>query len=436
MPTTNSFTHKGWIFSIILLWLSWALLLIGFQNLATTRVKLLRPDHVIGWTPSETGITSQSDKIYLIQPFLNQLVSWDSEYYLSIALVGYDDPAIMVGYRKDSSPSPSYAFFPMYPMVIRAVYQVTKLLFLSPIAATTLSAVIVSLLGTLLAMISLYLLALPHLGEEGAWRTVFYFLIFPSGFFLAQVYTEGLFTGLAFSSLVLIQHSGKHKWALWAAAILAAMATLTRAVGISLTAAIALQVLRNELEQKQINVWQWLKELPRRFPWQALLTAIGTMSIPVGTYLLWSASIYGERFRLAEVWFGRGVLVFKETKEAVVSIFNALRGTGEAWQIGDPALSALYFSLEAVAVLLALLGIIACLRKYPTLAVFSFCAWIIPVFSGSPQSLVRYMLVLPTTFLFLGKLGNNRIFDRAWTIASLLLMGLLALLFSFDFWVA
>ena len=46
------------------------------------------------------------------------------------------------------------------------------------------------------------------------------------------------------------------------------------------------------------------------------------------------------------------------------------------------------------------------------------------------------MLVLRPTFPCLGKLGNNRIFDRAWTIASLLLMGLLALLFSFDFWVA
>ncbi len=60
------------------------------------------------------------------------------------------------------------------------------------------------------------------------------------------------------------------------------------------------------------------------------------------------------------------------------------------------------FPIHTVAVLLALLGIIAFLRKYPTLAVFSFCAWIIPVFSGSPQSLIRYMLVSPTTFLFLG----------------------------------
>ena len=436
MQTTDSFKQNGWISSIILLWFFWALLLISFQNLVTARLQLVRPDHVIGWTPSETEATSQNDKIYLIEPFLNQLVSWDSEYYLSIALVGYDDPAIMVGPRQGSYPSPNYAFFPMYPLVIRAVYQPLKLLHLKPIASVTLAGIIVSLLGTLLAMISLYLLALPTLSNDGAWRAVFYFLIFPSSFFLAQVYTEGLFTGLAFSALVLIQYSGKYKWALWAAAILAAMATLTRAVGISLAVAMAIQVLINELELKQANFVQWLKDLPRRFPWQVIFSGIGAMLIPIGTYLLWSLSIYGKRFRLAEVPFGRGTLVFKETIDNSISIFNALRGVGEAWQIGNPTQSALYFSLELLAVLIALAGIFACVRKYPVIAIFSFCAWLIPVFSGSPQSLIRYMLVLPTTFLFLGKLGSNRVFDRVWTIASLLLMGLLALLFSFDFWVA
>jgi hypothetical protein len=436
MQTTGYFKSKRWIFSIILLWFFWALLLIGFQNLVTARLQLQRPDHVIGWTPSETEATSQNDKVYLVEPFLNQLVSWDSEYYLSIALGGYDDPAIMVGPRHGVYPSPNYAFFPMYPMVMRVMYQPLKLLHLKPIASVTLAGVIVSLLGTLLAMVSLYSLALPTLGDEGAWRVVFYFLIFPSSFFLAQVYTEGLFTGLAFSALALIQYSRKYKWALWVAAILAAMATLTRAVGISLIAAIALQVVINELELRQVSFLQWLKELPSRFPWQALLTGVGTILIPIGTYLLWSSSIYGKRFRLAEVPFGRGTLVFKETIKNSVSIFNALRGIGEAWQISNPTQSALYYSLEFLAVLIALIGIFACVRKYPGIAIFSFCAWIIPVFSGSPQSLIRYMLVLPTTFLFLGKLGSNRVFDRVWTIASLLLMGLLALLFSFDFWVA
>ena len=47
-------------------------------------------------------------------------------------------------------------------------------------------------------MIALYDLTQESLGEDGAMRAAFYLLIFPTGFFLVQVYTEGLFVGLAF----------------------------------------------------------------------------------------------------------------------------------------------------------------------------------------------------------------------------------------------
>ena len=50
----------------------------------------------------------------------------------------------------------------------------------------------------------LYFMTGPTLGEEGGVRSAFYLLIFPSGFFLAQVYTEGLFIGLSFGSLAFL----------------------------------------------------------------------------------------------------------------------------------------------------------------------------------------------------------------------------------------
>jgi len=100
---------------------------------------------------------------------------------------------------------------------------------MNSIATATLAGVIVSLLGTLAAMLSLYELAEPELGHEGGLRAVFYLLIFPSGLFLAQVYTEGLFIGLAFTSLALLR-KGHYKWA----ALLAVLATFTRAAGVVL----------------------------------------------------------------------------------------------------------------------------------------------------------------------------------------------------------
>jgi hypothetical protein len=55
--------------------------------------------------------------------------------------------------------------------------------------------------------------------------------------------------------------------------------------------------------------------------------------------------------------------------------------------------------------------------------------------SGVAQGMPRYILALPSVFILLARWGKNPVFDRAWTVASLLLMGLLATLFTFDFWV-
>ena len=45
------------------------------------------------------------------------------------------------------------------------------------------------------------------------------------------------------------------------------------------------------------------------------------------------------------------------------------------------------------------------------------------------------MMEAPATYLFLGRLGRSQAFDRSWTVLSLLLMGMGAMLFSFDMWV-
>jgi hypothetical protein len=49
--------------------------------------------------------------------------------------------------------------------------------------------------------------------------------------------------------------------------------------------------------------------------------------------------------------------------------------------------------------------------------------------------MVRYVLVVPALFIFLARLGKRPAFDRAWILASALLLGLLATLFTFDLWV-
>jgi hypothetical protein len=413
---------------IIFLWLAWALILVGFQQVITARFQPQRPDEVLFWTASETDADSQNDQIYLMEPFLNEHVSWDSEFYLSIAVAGYDDPAVRVAEHADEAYSLNYAFFPFYPFVVRLAAWPLRAFGLTPIATAALAGVVVSLLGTLAGMIALFDLAYPELGEDGAMRAVFYMLIFPTGFFLAQVYTEGLFVGLAFGSLALMRRGKLGARYMWAAAVLAAFALLTRAVGVALALALLVRVLADEPEGYRFTVCPT--------PWRAMRRGALYAAVPIVTYIVWSFSPLGVGFHFVEEnFFGRGALMVLPSIYGLGLGFRAIFGQDSFW-VGDQAQSAIYFAIEFLAIGL---GMIACNRTFkdhPALSVFGLFAWIIAVFSGAPQSLARYMLVLPSIYIFLSRKGRNPTFDRAWTIASLLLMGLECALFSFDFWVA
>ena len=104
-----------------------------------------------------------------------------------------------------------------------------KLFGIAPIAATALAGVIASALGALGGMLALHELTRDSRGEEGGLRAAFYLIIFPTAFFLVQVYTEGIFVGFVFGCLAMLK---RRQWLY--AALLASAATLTRAVGVSL----------------------------------------------------------------------------------------------------------------------------------------------------------------------------------------------------------
>jgi hypothetical protein len=399
--------------ALVSLWVAWFCVVYVFQALVTARLDVRRPDLAVFWTRTETAANSQDNKPYLLEPFLNRQVSWDSEYYLSIALAGYDDP---IGRRlPPTAPAPlplNYAFFPLYPWAMRPFLLLFLLFGLAPIAAASLAGVVVALLGTLGGLVALWDLARDELGPEGGLRAAFFLLIFPTGFFLAQVYTEGLFTGLAFGALALAR---RRRWG-WAA-LLAALAALTRAHG----AALALPLLAS-----------WLLTFDRRRPLRPQLTPArllpGLLALaPLAVYLAWRLSALGQNWHVIQIYFfRRGLLALGESLSSWAQAFDYA-------QTSAPA--AVYFWLEVASIALAALAGLALLRRQPAVALFSLAVVLLSVFSGVAQSLARYVLVAPATFLWLAALGRRPVFDRAWTMASLLLFGLSAMLFSFDMWV-
>jgi len=397
---------------LILLWAAWIFILLGFQAWTVMRIQIKHPDYVLDWTPIDTAPTYKLNKPYLNEPFMNQQVSFDSEYYLSIATVGYDDPKVSYGRIHGERIPLNYAYLPFYPYVMRVLAFPLKVLGLDPIATSTLAGVIVSVLGTLAGMLALFDLAREELGEDGAWRTAFYLLIFPAGFFLAMVYTEGLFVGLAFGALALIR---RQHW-LWAA-LLAVCATLTRAVGVALVIPLVMAFIRTG---------QWRQIRMNRSGIKPIGLAI-VMIAPLLAYLIWRASPLGSLFQLVdEEYFGRQLLDLGGSISGWVSAFQSL--------VGSNSQTAAYYMVEIGATLLSILACIFTWRRYPEVTIFSLAVIFISLTSGYPQGMHRYVMTAPVVFLFLGRLGKNPAFDRAWSILSTLLMGGLALLFAADMW--
>jgi hypothetical protein len=171
---------------IVAIWAIWAASLLAFQEVVSARLEPERPDFVLEWTPTETGIRRMGGRPYLAEPDFNTHIAFDSEYYLSIAVVGYDDPEVpqYIPARGPMVPL-NYAFMPAYPFTMRVVAAPAAALGMGPVTAAAFAGVTVSLLASLGAMFALYHLARRHLGEDGGVRAAIYLLIFPTGFFLA-----------------------------------------------------------------------------------------------------------------------------------------------------------------------------------------------------------------------------------------------------------
>ena len=177
-------TQRRSMITIILLWLGWFIVLYGFQYLVNERLNIKRPDYAVSWTEQETIANANRGKDYLQEPFLNRQVAWDSEYYVGIAVGGYDDPqaGTVVNPETGQPVIKNYSFFPLYPYVMKAFMLPLKVFGLNPIATASLAGVVAALLGTLAGMLALWDIGRQSLDDSGALRAVFYLLIFPTGF--------------------------------------------------------------------------------------------------------------------------------------------------------------------------------------------------------------------------------------------------------------
>jgi hypothetical protein len=402
---------------VFLLWLGWAVLMLGYQDFVQARFQLQRPDTVMDWTASWTSAGSASRHPYLQSQTLKGHAAWDSEFYVSIALHGYEDPAMRaaspqstpdaeIAAPKKTHPtwvSLNHAFFPGYPLAMGLIARPLAAAGFDPVDAANIGGVVVSLVSALFAMFAIADLALGQPDSEAGdgVRAAFFLAVWPAAVFLAQVYSEALFLALSFGALATMRR-GAWGWA----AVLAVAAVLTRATGVLLVIPFG---------------WVWLFSGPR-----TIGRAVAALS-PALAYLVWR-QFFGADFDFVETrYFGRWPF-------AIGASIEAWHDFAQTFIDGDPQIRA-YNCVELAGIVAGLAASVLLWRRDKALTLYGLATFAVVATSGAALGMHRYVLGMPALFLAPAALaGDHPVFDRIWTLACCLGLAVLTLLFTFGFW--
>ena len=317
----------------------------------------------------------------------------DAIWYLRIAADGY---------RPDDG---SAAFFPLFPMLVRAVGWLTG-------GHLLLAGYLVANLALLGALIVLHRLTALELSEPAARRAVLYVCVLPTSFFLFAPYTESLFLLLSLGALLAAR---RRRWAV--AGLLGLLAALTRSPGVLLALPLACEA-----------VLQWREGPDRRV---SVLAARLLAPVATGAGLLlylgfWLVR-YDDPLRPVELqrtgW----------SKEASLPWHTLWDGLRIGTQLPGSYPGG-YFALDLLVVLGVLAaGVWVALRTRPTYAVHLWAGVLLPlllVFPGRPLlSLPRIYLVLFPVVWALVRLGERYRAHDLVLVVSAMGLGLCSALF-------
>ncbi len=159
------------------------------------------------------------------RPIIGSLTAWDGTYYVGIARDGYH--AEVDGF-------PDYAFYPGYPIVVRATMLVTG-------GDAGLAALVAGNAAFFLALLVLYALSVRHLEPARAMLSLWFLSLAPGAVAFALSYSDSLL--LLFAACAFLAMETRHGWL---AGIALALATLTRVPGILLGLPLLLLIIERD----------------------------------------------------------------------------------------------------------------------------------------------------------------------------------------------
>lgn len=291
----------------------------------------------------------------------DRLLIWDAGWFLRVAMDGYPEGYTYSGDGKLEANE--LAFFPVYPMLIRA----GAALGLEPNTA----ALSVAWLASIGAAVALHLLGTSLYGKRAGWALVAICCSAPASVVLSMAYSESIYIALVAGMFV-----AAHRRVWWAAGLLGLLTALSRPTGAAAAIGLAVAALL-AVRQSREQAWKPLGA-----------AAVALAGVPL--FLGWVAYRVGE----PTAWFKIQTAGWGTSFDFGRSTAEFLRGTlrsGDGWI----PLSMAFILLVA----LAAAGVALAQKPWLPLAVYGVVAMILVYgqagfYHSKPRLLLPVLLTL------------------------------------------
>jgi hypothetical protein len=323
--------------------------------------------------------------------------AWDSGWYFDIAQRGY--------YWSQSGQS-SLAFFPLYPMLMRALASP----FGGSDRALWTAGIVLSCACLLGGLTVLHRLTETTLRDrEAARRTVLYVAVFPFAYFFTQVYTESLFLLTSVSAVAAAVAS---RWG-WAG-VLGALAALTRPNGVLVALPLLLLALAGRPR---------LAEIARR------AAAVALVPLGLAAFCGFAWRLSGDPLAWLHAQARWGYAVGNRPWVELMRLLDGLERHGVYGYLFSDPLAPYYLVHGLVALAFVALTPAVFTRLGPALGAYVAVSLYVPLTGNALEGIGRYAATLFPVFMLLGTIRSRRV-QEAILIGSALVLSLLASLFA------
>ncbi len=345
---------------------------------------------IVGVVARTQGVMITRTSMSTDHVWLNIWSAWDASWYYHIADVGYLDAPMDRQYS-------AWAFFPLYPWTARAVAWVIGAVVDDPVY---IAAILVSNAALLIGAWVFYKLVEQDSGGAMARKAVLFLFLFPTGYVLSALMTEGLFFALSVGAWYSARQGN---WLV--ASVLGMASAMTRMVGLVMAPLLALEYLR----QRQ---WHITRIRPNAL-W------IGLVPLGLGVFMATCYTLTGNPWKFVDAQNAWA----PQRENPLWVLWWSLE---MAWLRGWGTLHYGYLGLGYGAILtIAVTGVLLWGRKQIGTLLVLWSVTLIGISLAShfksAQSIPRYLAVIFPVFMVLASLRTNSV-AFVITVAALILL--------------